>query len=228
MTRLCKYDSFLIGKSDDQLVQMYGTAGVLPYNNLVISPTGSHAKNRDFNLSVKKQTSTMRINESSGWIIKNQLTHKSKVHNYGILSRMFFSGAIRYQPGNKGKLFRIYEETIACESLKENTIFDVFFSYDGMIGTTSRNGGANFNISLTVAYENELKIISKMDGISYLGAKTCKGRSHLTDNLVKTRGTRVTFVIHYEINLAANADPMSVSEVHFQKPENNFFKIITR
>ncbi len=170
----------------------------------------------------------MRLNESSGLIIKNQLSHKTQVRNYGILSRMVFSGAVRYQPPNNGKIFRICEETIACETLKDNTVFDIFFSWDGMIGTNSGNGGANFNISMTAAYEDELKLVSKMDGIHYLGAKTCKGRSHLTNNLVKKRGTRVTFVIHYEINLTAFSDPMSVSEVHFQKPENNFFKIITK
>ena len=228
MKRISKYDPFLIGKSDDQLIQMYGAAGELPQNHLVISPTILHTKNRTFDMSVKKQTKTMRINQSSGLIMKNQLSHKSQVHNYGILSRMTFSGAIRYQPANSGKLFRISEETIACETLKDNTVFDIFFSYDGMIGTNSRKGGANFNIGITVAYEDELKIVSKMDGIHYIGAKTCKGRDRLTDNLVKTRGTRVTFVIHYEINLAANTDPMSVSEIHFQKPENNFFKIITK
>jgi hypothetical protein len=228
MRRLSKYDSFLIGKSNDQLVQMYGAAGELPKNHLVISPTVSLAEDRSFDLSVKKQTHTLRINESSGLIIKNQLSHKSEVHNYGILSRMFFSGAVRYQPGNKGKIFRVCEETIECETLKDNTIFDIFFSWDGMIGTNSSSGGANFDISLTAAWEDELKILSKMDGILYLGAKTCKGRSHLTNNLVKKRGTRVTFVVHYEINLGAFTDSKSVSEVHFQKPENNFFKIITK
>ncbi len=228
MTRLSKYDSFLIGKSNDQLVQMYGAAGELPQNHLVINPIVSLAENRSFDLSVKKQTHTLQINESSGLIIKNQVTHKTRVRNYGILSRMSFSGAVRYQPGNKGKIFRICEETIACETLKDNTVFDMLFSWDGMIGTNSGNGGANFNISLTAAYEDELKLLSKMDGILYLGANTCKGLSHSTDNLVKKRGTRVTFVIHYEINLGAFTDPMSVSEVHFQKPENNFFKIITK
>ena len=228
MARPGKYDSFLTGRTTDQLVEIYRAAGDLPENPPVINPAVSRAGNRRFDLAVKTQVRTLQVNESSGLIIKNNLSHNTRVHDYGILSRMIFSGAVRYQPGKKGKIFRVHEETITCETLKENTSFDIFFSYDGMIGTTAGYGGANFNISLTAAYEDELKTLSKTDGINNLGAKTCKGEKRLKDNFVKARGTRVTFVIHYEINMAAFSGPMSVSEAHFQSPGNNFFKIVTK
>ncbi|MEH0022236.1 MAG: hypothetical protein V6Z89_21460 [Desulfobacter sp.] len=223
-----KYNPLLTGKSKKQIAQIYGAAGRLPENRLVVSPVVSHARKRSFDMAVKKQTRTMWINETSGLVIKNKLSHRSKVHSYGIISRLFFSGAIRYQAGTPGKLFRICEETIECETLKDETVFDVFFSYDGMIGTNSEDGSAGFNISLTMAYGDELKILSKMDRIGRLGAKNHKDLLYMADNLVEAKGTRVVFVIHYEVSLNAGATPMSVSEVHFETPANNFFKIITK
>lgn len=228
MTGQGKYNPYLIGKSYDDLVQRYGTAGQLPSNQLVINPNYSHAKDRGFDLAVKKQVKSARTNESSGWIIKNRFSGLYQLHNYGILFPMMLSGAVRYETDKDGKIFQFQEHTIECETLKDDVTFDIFFSWDGMFGTNSQEGWANFSTCLTMNYDQETKILSKMDGISYLGAKTCNGSSKLTDNFVKKSGTPVTFVIRYEMDLAATSNPMSVSELHFRNPATNFFKIVTR
>ena len=223
-----KYNPFLIGKSSENILQRYGKTGQIPSNQIVINPNYSHAKDRGFDLAVKKQVKSARTKESSGWIIKNRFSGLYQLHNYGILFQIVLSGAIRYQTDKDGKIFQFCEQTIECETLKDDVTFDIFFSWDGMFGTNSQEGWANFSTSLTMSYDQETKILSKMDGISYLGAKTCNGSSKLTDNFVKKSGTPITFEIRYEMDLAATSNPMSVSELHFRNPATNFFKIVTR
>lgn len=227
MTTLDKYNHFLIGKSSDDILQMYETAGRSTSNQIVINPNYSHARDRVFDLAVKKQFKSARTNESSGWIIKNRFSGHYQLHKYGILFQLMLSGAIRYETDKNGRIFQFCEHTIECETLKDDVRFDIFFSWDGMFGTNSQEGWANFSTSLTMSYDERTKILSKMDGISYLGAKNCKGSSKLTDNLVKKTGTPITFVIRYEIDIAATSNPMSVSEIHFKKQGTNFFKIVT-
>ncbi len=224
MAKPGKYDPVLLGPSQD--AKLYGSAGKLPSHNIVISPEIQVAKKRSFDLLVKRQKQTLKINDSSGWIIRNKFSTSTKVQDYGIVSRYFFVGVIRYDA--PGKVFQVREETIECETLKDDTVFDVYLSYDGMIGTNSNGGRAGFNMSMSVAWENELKLLCEKDIIRDMGAKNCKGQAHLMNNVVAAKGTRVTFVIHYELDVTAKGTSMSVSEVHFEEPANNYFKIVTR
>ncbi|MCG8614657.1 MAG: hypothetical protein MI802_00465 [Desulfobacterales bacterium] len=135
---------------------------------------------------------------------------------------------VRQKAEKAASLFRVLEDTILCETRRENTIVDIYFSWEGMLGTTVEKGHASFNYSLMAAYGDTLKMLSHSDAINRLGAKNCKGRSSLKDNRIKKKGTRVTFVVHREIRLNTPAEANAISEIHFESPESNFFKIITR
>lgn len=226
MERPGKYDPVLLDMSKDQPANLYSRAGKLPSHKLVISPEVQVAQKRSFDLAVKRRKHTLKIDEASGWIIRNKFSTRTRVQDYGIVSRYFFVGVSRYK--DPGKIFQVREETIECETLKDETVFDVYLSFDGMIGTNSKGGGAGFNIGISVAWEDELKLLSENDMILDMGARNCKGRIQLLNNVVAAKGTPVTFIIHYEMNVTANGTPMSVSEVHFEEPVNNFFKIVTR
>lgn len=197
------------------------------------SPTTSKFKNQAFGLSVIKQTRTMRINETTGLetggrVTKNLFAQRSQSTDFGIISRLFCAGVVRQKRKSPATLFRVLEDTIICETRRDNTILDIYFSWDGMIGTTADKGQASFNFSIMTAYGETLKMLSHSDAINRLGAQTCNGRSSLRDNHIKDLGTRVTFVIHREIRLGTPAETNAISEIHFESPESNFFKIITR
>ena len=220
------YDPVLLDTSKDQPAKLYSRAGKLPSHKLVISPRVQVAQKRSFDLAVIRRKQTLKIDDISGWIIRNKFSTITRVQDYGIVSRYFFAGVIRYD--EPGKIFQVREETIECETLKDETVFDVYLSFDGMIGTNSKGGSAGFNIGISVAWEDKLKLLSEKDAIRELGAKDCKGRGQLLNNVVAAKGTRLTFVVHYEMNVTADGTPMSVSEVHFEESVNNFFKIVTR
>jgi hypothetical protein len=221
-------NSFKIGITIQEIMQMYSIPIQNQSNLLVINEYTNHVKNRPFDLKVTKEYQSRRTNISKGWILKNQFFGRFDLHHYGILFQMFLCGAIRYEEGQDARISQSCEHTIECVTEKDGVLFDVYFFWDGMCGTNSQEGSANFDFNLSMAYETESGCLSKMDGISYLGAKTAKGSMKLADNFVEKQGTLVRFIIRYEMNLAAKSDPLAMSEVHFDKPGGNYFKIVTR
>lgn len=218
----------MIGMSEKDMVSRYESVHQPQPNLLVINEYSDLAARRAFDLEITKESTTFRKNEHQGWILKNGFIHRSGHERYGILFQMMMDGAIRYEPEKDAYISQICEQTIDCITKKDGTIMDVYFAWDGMIGTNSRNGYANFNISLTLSCENDIRSLSKMDGISYLGAKTCKGSNKITNVFVKKAGTPVQLIIRYEMELMSASDAYAVSEVHFHQPTANFFKIVTR
>ncbi|MDX2441299.1 MAG: hypothetical protein QNK40_12210 [Desulfobacterales bacterium] len=228
MPKTKKGNPFLIGLSDHDIMEMYGTSAQDKANLLIINEYAEHIKNRPFDLKLNKEYQSIRKNESTGWILKNQISGRFDLFKYGILFQMLLCGAIRYRKDQPAHIFQDSEHTIECVTAKNDVIFDIYFFWDGMCGTNSQQGWANFGISLSMVYGDKTASLSKMDGISYIGAKIAKGSLKLTDNFVKKKGTPVRFVIRYEMDLAANSDPLAVSEIHFEKPANNYFKIVTK
>jgi len=218
---------FKIGILEDEIMQMYKPVQNQS-NLLVINEHVRHVKNRTFDLKVNKEYQSHRKNISKGWIVKNQFFGRFALHHYGILFQMFLCGALRYEEGQDAMISQSGEHTIECVTEKDGVLFDVYFFWDGMCGTNSQQGWANFDFNLSMSYETESGCLSKVDGISHFGAKTSKGNLKLADNFVEKQGTLVRFVIRYEMDLAANSDPLAMSEVHFDKPACNYFKIVTK
>ena len=169
-----KYDPVLEGALRRQPAKLYGSAGKLPSHDLVISPEFQVAKKRSFDLAVKRQKQTLKIDKSSGWIIRNKFSTRTKVQDYGIVSRYFFVGVLRYD--DPGRIFQVREETIECETLKDETVFDVYLSYDGMIGTNSQGGRAGFNIGISVAWEMNSNCFVKKTSSGIWERKTARAR----------------------------------------------------
>lgn len=228
MPKIKKDNPFRIGISENEIMQMYGIPIQNQSNLLVINEHGYQVKNRPFYLKVNKEYQSHRTTISKGWIIKNIFSGRFDLHHYGILFQMFLCGVIRYEEGQDARILQTEEHTIECVTKKDGVLFDVYFFWDGMCGSSSHKGWANFNFNLSVTYENESGCLSKGDGISSIGAKTFKGSLKLVDNFVKDQGTLVRFVIRYEMDLAANSDPLAMSEVHFDKVGLSYFKIVTK
>ncbi len=227
MPKKKKDNLFKVGILEHEMMQMYRPVQNQS-NLLVINEYANHAKNRPFDLKVSREYQSHRKNISKGWILNNQFWGRFNLHHYGILFQMLLCGAIRYEEGQDARISQSGEHTIECVTEKDGVLFDVYFFWDGMCGTNSKQGFANFDFKLTMTYENGSGCLSKMDGISYLGAKTSKGSLKLADNFVEKQGTIVWFVIRYEMDLAATSDPLAMSEVHFDKPASNYFKIVTK
>jgi hypothetical protein len=228
MPKTGKANSFLIGVSDNDIMQKYGATGSTEPNLLDINNYYTHVKNRSFDLNLQKEYQSARKKESKGWILKNQFSNRVNLYPYGILFEMHMDGAIRYEQDKKAHILQACEHTIECTTARDSVMFDIYFFWDGMCGTNSQQGLANFDINLSMGYGQRTGSLSKMGEISHLGAKTSKGSLKLTDNFVEKQGTPVRFVIRYEMVLVANSDPLSVSEVHFNKPAGNYFKIVTK
>ncbi|MBA3011146.1 MAG: hypothetical protein KKF12_14165 [Proteobacteria bacterium] len=229
MPKTRKENPFLIGMSENDIMQTYGSSDQRQSNLLDITNYSAHIKNRSFDLDLQREyRSPPKKNESTGYVLDNKFSGRFKLYEYGILFEMLLSGAVRYERDKNAHIIQTWEHTIECVTAKDGVVFDVYFFWEGMCGTNSSQGWANFGINLSVRYKDGSGSLSEMDGISCLGAKTCKGNSKLIDNFVKKKGTPVTFVIRYEMDLAANSDPLAISEVRFDKPANTYFKIVTK
>ena len=169
----------------------------------------------------------MKIDHPSGRVTKNLFAQRSQSDEFGIASSLFCAAVVRRKDGQPASLLRVLEDTIVCETVRDNTRLDIYLAWEGMLGTTTDNGRASFNFGLMTAYGDTLKMLSRADVVNRMGARTCKGRSSLKDIHIADKGTQVTFVIHREIRLDIPDGPNAISEIHFEKPDDNFFKIIT-
>lgn len=229
MPKTRKENPFLIGMSENDIKQMYGSSGQDHSSLLDISNHSAHIRNRTFDLDLHREyRPSPQKKESKGYILDNNFSGRFKLYPYGILFEMLISGAVQYERDQNAHIIQTGQHTIECLTAKDDVVFDIYFFWDGMCGTNSSQGWANFGITLSVKYKNGAGSLSEMDGISCLGAKICKGNSKLIDNVVEKKGTLVTFVIGYEMDLAANSDPLAISEVRFDKPANTYFKIVTK